>query len=432
VSVLAAQYNRETLESRGTDRTDPDDELGSSSHPPSEVLPSQHGSRLTEPQPLHTTERVHMGGWRRRVKRAGGVVILLFGTAAASAIPRLSAQVVQPTADALAVMDQRIRAAMAEDNIPGVLIGVASRGRLVHTHSYGMANVELSVPVSDSTVFEIGSISKQFVSTAIMLLVEDGRVDLDDGIHRYLADLPSEWLGVTIRQLLTHTSGIPDYEEIQTYEAYRFRFTPEQIIRVAHSRPMDFEPGMGWFYSNTGYFLLSLIVERVEGHPLGRVLQSRIFEPLGMTQTRLSDPEDIIRHRASGYWVDRMGVKLMNRDATQPSSTLGAGGILSSVHDMVKWDEALYGDQFLSEASKTAMWESTVLPNGDNTGYAFGWSVGQYRGHRSVSHNGQVAGFVASFVRLLDEEAGLIVFANRYRVSSGRVLDIVAETFLPN
>jgi CubicO group peptidase (beta-lactamase class C family) len=127
-----------------------------------------------------------------------------------------------------------------------------------------------------------------------------------------------------------------------------------------------------------------------------------------------------------------MGVKLMNRDATQPSSTLGAGGILSSVHDMVKWDEALYGDQFLSEASKTAMWESTVLPNGDNTGYAFGWSVGQYRGHRSVSHNGQVAGFVASFVRLLDEEAGLIVFANRYRVSSGRVLDIVAETFLPN
>ena len=373
-----------------------------------------------------------MGGWRRRVKRAGGVVILLFGTAAASAIPRLSAQVVQPTADALAVMDQRIRAAMAEDNIPGVLIGVASRGRLVHTQSYGMANVELSVPVSDSTVFEIGSISKQFVSTAIMLLVEDGRVDLDDGIHRYLAGLPSEWLGVTIRQLLTHTSGIPDYEEIQTYEAYRFRFTPEQIIRVAHSRPMDFEPGMGWFYSNTGYFLLSLIVERVEGHPLGRVLQSRIFEPLGMTQTRLSDPEDIIRHRASGYWVDRMGVKLMNRDATQPSSTLGAGGILSSVHDMVKWDEALYGDQFLSEASKTAMWESTVLPNGDNTGYAFGWSVGQYRGHRSVSHNGQVAGFVASFVRLLDEEAGLIVFANRYRVSSGRVLDIVAETFLPN
>ena len=373
-----------------------------------------------------------MGAWRWSASRAG-VMVLMFGAiSASSAIPRLAAQVARPTADALSVMDQRILAAMAEDNIPGVLIGVASRGRLVHTQSYGMANVELRVPVSDSTVFEIGSISKQFVTAAIMLLVQDGRVGLDDGIHEYLSDLPSEWLGVTIRQLLTHTSGIPDYEEIQTYEAYRFRFTPEEIIRVAHSRPMDFEPGMGWYYSNTGYFLLSLIVERVEGRPLGSVLRSRIFEPLGMTQTRLADPEDIIPHRASGYWVDRMGVELMNRDATQPSSTLGAGGILSSVHDMVKWDAALYGDQLLSEASKTAMWTSTILPNGEDTGYAFGWGVGQYRGHRSVSHNGQVAGFVANFMRLPDEEVALIVFANRYRVSSGRIRDIVAETFLPN
>ena len=373
-----------------------------------------------------------MDGWRHSANRAGGVVLLLVVTSASSAIPRLAAQVAQPTVEALASMDERIRAAMVEDNIPGVLIGVASRGRLLHTQSYGMANVELRVPVSDSTVFEIGSISKQFVTAAIMLLVEDERVGLDDGIHEYLHDLPSEWLGVTVRQLLTHTSGIPDYEEIQTYEAYRLRFTPDQIIRVAHSRPMDFEPGMGWYYSNTGYFLLSLIVERVEGRPLGPVLRSRIFEPLGMTQTRLADPEDIIPHRASGYWVDRMGVALMNRDATQPSSTLGAGGILSSVHDMVKWDEALYANQPLSEASKTAMWTSTVLPNGDDTGYAFGWGVGQYRGYRSVSHGGQVAGFVASFMRLPDEEVALIVFANRYRVSSGRIRDILADTFLPN
>ncbi|MCK5652862.1 MAG: beta-lactamase family protein [Gemmatimonadetes bacterium] len=369
---------------------------------------------------------------RRAVKVGGMVVVALLITASASPLSRLSAQVIRPTADDLTVMGERIQAEMTANNIPGVLIGVASRGRLLHVQSYGMANVELRVPVSDSTVFEIGSISKQFVATAIMLLVEEGRVGLDDGIHEYLHDLPSEWLGVTVRQLLTHTSGIPDYEEIQTYEAYRFRFTPEQIIRVAHSRPMDFEPGTGWYYSNTGYFLLSLIVERVEGRPLGQVLRSRIFEPLGMNQTRLADPEDIIPHRASGYWVDRMGVELMNRDATQPSSTLGAGGILSSVHDMAKWDEALYGEQLLSEASKAAMWTPTVLPNGDNTGYAFGWSVRPYRGHRSVGHGGQVAGFVANFTRLLDDEVAIIVFANRYRVSSGRIRDIVADTFLPN
>lgn len=265
-----------------------------------------------------------------------------------------------------------------------------------------------------------------------MLLVEEGRVGLDDPIHEYLSDLPSEWLEVTVRQLLTHTSGIPDYEEIQTYEAYRFRFTPEEIIRVAHSRPMDFEPGTGWYYSNTGYFLLSLIVERVEGRPLGSVLQSRIFEPLGMAQTRMADPEDIIPHRASGYWVDRMGVALRNRDATQTSSTLGAGGLLSSVHDMAKWDEALYGDQLLSEASRTTMWTPAVLPNGEDTGYAFGWSVARFRGYRALGHNGQVAGFVASFVRLPDVEVAFVVFANRYRASSGQLRDIVAETFVPN
>ena len=117
---------------------------------------------------------------------------------------------------------------------------------------------------------------------------------------------------------------------------------------------------------------------------------------------------------------------------TQTSSTLGAGGLVSSVLDMAKWDEALYGDQLLSEASKTIMWTPAVLPNGEDTGYAFGWSVAQYRGHRALGHNGQVAGFVASFVRLPDAEVALVVFANRYRSSSGQIRDIVAETFLPN
>ncbi len=343
----------------------------------------------------------------------------------------LTAQVVGPTPEALADLDRRIEAEMVENNIPGVLVGVASRGRLLHVKGYGMADVELRVPVSDSTVFEIGSISKQFVAVAVMLLVEEGRLGLDDPIHEHLADLPSEWLGVTVRQLLTHTSGIPDYEEIQTYEAYRFRFTPEEIIRVAHSRPMDFEPGTGWYYSNTGYFLLSLIVERIDGRPLGQMLKARVFQPLGMGQTRMADPEAIIAHRASGYWVDRMGVELVNRDPTQTSSTLGAGGIVSSVHDMAKWDEALYGTRVLTEQSKAVMWTSAVLPNGDDTGYAFGWSVRPYRERRSVGHGGMVAGFVANFTRLPDDELAIIVFANRYRVSSGRIRDAVADAFVP-
>ncbi len=341
------------------------------------------------------------------------------------------AQVAQPSADALAELDRRVRAHLEDNNIPGGLVAVASRGRLIHLETYGMANVELAVPVTDSTVFEIGSISKQFVSAAVMLLVQENRIGLDDPIDRYLSVLPSEWLGVTVRQLLNHTSGIPDYEEIRSYDVYRFRLTPEEVIQIAHSRPMDFAPGTGWYYSNTGYFLLSMIVERIEGHPLGQVLESRIFGPLGMTQTRMADPEAIIQHRAAGYWVNKVG-ELINRNPTEASSTLGAGGLLSSVHDLAKWDEALYGDQLLSAESKAIMWTPAVLPDGESTGYAFGWGVRPYRGLTSQGHSGMVAGFVANFSRFPEQEMAIIVFLNRYRVSSGRLKVAVLHTFMPS
>jgi len=207
--------------------------------------------------------------------------LLLAVTAAPAA-----AQIATPSDTALRAMDKRIQTEMTSQNIPGVTIAVASRGRIVYVGNYGMANVELRVPVSDSTVFEIGSISKQFTAAAALLLVQDRRLGLDDPIHKYLADLPGEWLGVTVRQLLTHTSGIPDYVEIGSYDQYSFRLTPEQIIRVAHSRPMDFAPGQGWYYSDTGYFLLSMIIERIEGRPLNDVLTGRILSRARESGTR--------------------------------------------------------------------------------------------------------------------------------------------------
>ncbi len=361
-------------------------------------------------------------------RKMGPVLIstfLAFCTATASA------QIVQPSADAPAELERQVQAYLDENNIPGGLVAIASRGKIIHLKTYGMANVELSVPVTDITVFEIGSISKQFTSAAAMMLVQEDKLGLGDPIHQYLPDLPSEWLGVTVRHLLTHTSGIPDYEEIRTYDVYRFRLTPEEVIQIAHSRPMDFAPGMGWYYSNTGYFLLSMIIERIEGRPLGQVLKSRIFGPLEMTQTSMADPETIIPHRASGYWVNKAG-ELINRNPTETSSTLGAGGILSSAYDLAKWDEALYGDQLLSVESKATMWTPAILPNGDSTGYAFGWGVRPYKGLTSQSHGGQVAGFVANFSRFPDQEAAIIVFLNRYRVGSGRLKAAVLHTFMPS
>jgi len=341
------------------------------------------------------------------------------------------AQVIEPSETALQQMDERISAYMKDNNIPGGLIAVASGGEILELRIYGLSNVELSVPVSADHVFEIGSISKQFASAAALLLVEEGRLSLDDKIHKYIPSLPSDWAGVTVHQLLTHTSGIPDYEEIYTYDVYRLRLTPQEVIKIAQGRPVDFAPGQGYYYSNTGYFILSMIVERIEQLPLGQVLKNRIFDPLGMSQTRMTDPEAIIKGRAEGYWVNKNG-ELINRNATETSSTLGAGGMLSSAADMAKWDAALYGTEILPAASKKTMWTSVILPDGTDTNYALGWNVTPDRGLRSTGHGGQVAGFVAYFGRYIDQKVAIIVFMNRYRVSSRRVKDMVMDTFMPS
>lgn len=354
------------------------------------------------------------------------LVFLLLALLAPQAV---AAQLRSPSSQELEEFDAWVVSYLEESRIPGALLAVASRGSFVTLQTYGLSNVELRTPVSDSTVFEIGSISKQFVAAAAMLLVEEGRLDLDDPVHDYLPDLPSEWMGVTIRQLLTHTSGIPDYELIRSYDVYRFRMTPEDVIHIAHSRPMDFEPGTGWFYSNTGYYLLSMVVERIEGKSIGDVLNARIFQPLHMGQTRMTAPEDIIPHRAAGYWVDGRD-RLINRAPTETSSTLGAGGLLSSVRDLAKWDEALYSETLLTDESKTMMWTSTVLPDGEDTGYGFGWGVGGFRGMPAQTHGGQVAGFSSRIVRIPGEEIVLLAFINRYQAAFGPLFDRFADLYL--
>jgi CubicO group peptidase (beta-lactamase class C family) len=354
-------------------------------------------------------------------------VLLLIVLAVA---PAATAQIERPTPDELAAFDAFADSFLTERVIPGALVALASGGDVVLARTYGLADVELGVPVTEESVFEIGSISKQFVAVAVMLLAEEGALGLDDPVQQHLPEIPSEWYGATVRQLLNHTSGIPDYEEIRSYDVYRFRLTPEEIIRIAHSRPMDFPPGTGWYYSNTGYVLLSRIVERVEGQPLGRVLAARIFRPLGMTQTRLADPEAIIPHRAAGYWVDRTGT-LINRPPTETSSTLGAGGLLSSARDLALWDAALEGEALLSEASKTEMWTPVEVPGVEAPAYGLGWQLAPYRERRTQRHSGQVAGFTAYFARFPDQDAAVIVFLNRYQAQSWPLIERALDTLVP-
>lgn len=336
----------------------------------------------------------------------------------------------KPSSSDLSDMDKKIRSYMTDNNIPGGLVAVARDGTLEFVRTYGKSSVELDVDVAAEHVFEIGSISKQFVAMAAMMQVEEGKLSLDDPIHKYLPHLPSEWVGITVKQILNHTSGIPDYEEIFTYDIYRLRVTPEDVIKIAAGRPMDFEPGTGWYYSNTAFYLASMIVERIDGQPIGKVLKKRIFDPVGMSQTRFADPEAIIKGRAEGYWVNKKG-ELINRNATETSSTLGAGGLLSSAADMAKWDAALYGTDLISQESKKIMWTSAVLPDGTDMNYALGWNVEPQRGLKTTGHGGQVAGFVANFARYTDEGVAIIVFMNRYRVRSSTAKDIVLDYIMP-
>lgn len=372
--------------------------------------------------------RVARGGRLRRRAVIGGWASAVFAwaTGLGMAIP-VAGQM--PTDSAIAAHERAVRQRLDSNNIPGASIAVVRGGEIVYQRSFGLADVELGVPVTDSTVFEIGSVSKQFVAAAAVLIEEEGRLDLDAPIHSVLGWLPGEWRGATIRQLLTHTSGIPDYEAIAGYRVYDRRATASEIVAIAQSRPIDFPPGEGFEYSNTGYYLLSLILEAVEGESIGGVLDRRIFAPLGMRQTRMADPESIIPHRAKGYYQDRNRT-LINIPPSQPSATLGAGGLVSTVHDLARWDTALRGTTLLSEAAKARIWAPTALPDGRSIDYGFGWRVEPYGEHRQQYHYGMTHGFIANLTRLPDADLTVIALANRYREDLGRIVVPTLDLFL--
>ena len=317
---------------------------------------------------------------------------------------------------------------MTLDQIPGMLVAVVSEGEVLYMKTLGVADIENQIPITDSTVFEIGSVSKQFTAVLILQLMEQRQLTLDDKIQKYLPEIPGEWYDITIRQLLGHTSGIPDYESIASYGIYKERLPAHEIINIAHSAPLDFEPGEKYRYSNTGYFLLARIIERVAGQSFSEMLSNRIFKPIGATVMRDSDPNTIIKNRCSGY--ARTMSRIENRPANEPSTALGVGGLVSDVHDLVKWDLALYGNEVLSEESKKLMWTPGVLNNGERTNYGLGWRLDPYKGNREQYHYGMTAGFVANSTRFPDRKLTFIVLANRHQLSISRILKRVMDTFL--
>ncbi len=340
------------------------------------------------------------------------LVLLLFGRAAVRADN----------------VDDLIGKYMKEQRIPGLSLAVVREGKVIKAKGYGLANLEHDVPTKPETAYQAASLSKQFTATAVMLLVEQGKLSLDDPISKHLAGTPAAWKDVTVRHLLSHTSGIKDYgrREID----FRRDYTEDDFFKKAVTLPMKFPPGQKYRYSNTGYVLLGILIRKLSGEYHGDFLGKRVLQPLGMTATRVISEDDVVPNRAAGYRLVKGKIK--NQEWVAPSlNTLADGCLYTTVLDLAKWDAALYTEKVLKRSSLEQMWTPTRLCDGTTHSYGLGWRIGDVPGVKVVQHGGSWQGFRSYIVRSLDDRLTVIVLANLSTASCGRIAKNVAGLYNP-
>jgi len=321
-------------------------------------------------------------------------------------------------------VDDYVKAEMQKQHIPGLSLAVIRDGKIVKVEGYGLANVELNVPARAETVYKIGSVSKQFIATGIMLLIQENKISLDDRISKFLDGTPDTWKDITIHHLLTHTSGI--VREAPGFDPFKIQ-NDADVIKTAYPLPLRFAPGEKYEYCNVGYFTLAEIIRKVSGKPWGDYLNERLFAPLGMNATRTTTMTDLVQNRASGY-VWRTD-KLKNADnyfALRPS-----GAFLSSVLDLAKWDAALYTDRILKQSTFSQMWEPVKLNNGTTHAYGFGWELSKVGGHKLVNHGGSLPGFRAQFARFVEDKLTIVVLTNGDNANPRAIALGVAGLYIP-
>src|SRR5262249_31818791 len=272
-----------------------------------------------------------------------------------------------------------------------------------------------------------GTVEKQFTTTAVMLLVEEGKIDLDEKISKYVGEVPDAWKPITVRQVLTHTAGMPnDFSEAD----YVQNWTEDQLLAKAKAMPLDFQPGTKWSYSNVGYVVLGIMVGKVAGKFYGDFLQERVFKPLGMTTTRIISEADIIPNRAAGYRLVRGELK--NQEWVSPTmNTTADGSLYWSVLDLIKWDAALTKREVLKSNSWDSVYSPAKLANGSTFPYGFGWGLSTVNGRRLIEHSGAWQGFKTSIARYVDDGVTVIVLANLAQADATGLAHGIAETVKP-
>jgi CubicO group peptidase (beta-lactamase class C family) len=343
-----------------------------------------------------------------------------------------------PIADAqgpatTAAVTEYVKAEVQRQHIPGLALLVARQGKIVRAEGFGLANVELQVPAKPETVFQSGSVGKQFTATAVMMLVEEGKISLDDPLPKYFPDAPASWNEATVRELLSHTAGFGDYPK-----DFNFRkdWTEEEELKLIESIPLEYPPGTSWEYSNFGYVTLGILIHRVTGEFYGDFLQQRIFQPLGMTSTRIISEADIISNRSAGYRLVKGELK--NQEWVAPIvNTTADGSLYFTSLDLAKWDAAIYKEKLLKQSSLDVMWTPAKLKSGAANGgrpnsgnYGFGWFIDQRNGHRCIHHDGSWQGFETAIDRYVDDQLTVVVLANLADSRPGDITRHVAEIYL--
>lgn len=316
-------------------------------------------------------------------------------------------------------VDDYVSTQMRQLHIPGLSLAIVRDGRVTKAQGYGFANLELKASAEKDTVYEIGSNTKQFTAAAIMMLVEQGKVRLEDPITKYFPEAPETWRRITIQQLLTHTGGIQNHVAVPHWlDVFKtnlvFETTPQrdELLKMFFKLPLEFKPGETWAYDNTGYYLLGIVIEKVSGKSYWQFLDERIFKPLGMNATRSTDPQPIVPNHASGYEWKKDHFE--NRPILFPAIAFSAGSLLSTVEDMSKWDAALSTEKLLKKSSLDQMWTAAVTNDGADApfNYGFGWFIDSYHGHRLVQHSGGTPGFSSAIYRFIDDKLTIIILTN--------------------
>jgi CubicO group peptidase (beta-lactamase class C family) len=296
----------------------------------------------------------------------------------------------------------------------GVIL-VAQKGKILISQGYGLADRENAIPNTAQTKFEIGSITKSFTAMAIMILEESGLLNVDDSICLYISDCPNAWKPVTVHHLLNHTSGIPSYTKL--YEHGKIgtdidiceEHSADEVVSTFKDLPLKYTPGQHFRYTNSGYFLLGIIIENVSGERYEEFLQQNIFEPLELTETEYGFTQNSENDHALGYIVDQD--QLIKAPCSHVSTAYASGGLTSTVGDLYKWDQALYSAQLVSQETLEKIFTSDVRTSGGKT-YGYGWEISKRKGHLLIQHGGETTAFTAQLSRYTDDQVTIIVLTN--------------------